>query len=461
MAPKKSTEKPIFQGCVIALASDLGKPDWTDDQIDRWVSIRRGKYVRSLDSLLPLTTGSSSSGGDNDDGDGAVNITHVLATEDMFKGMSAKRKTTLRDEGVHVVLFDWLEDSIYAKRRLAEGKFDLLKRHREEVAREAARLKKLDKVARGIEEAKKGVNTNLNHVYMDSTCFSYDIVMTRMDAETNMVGEKWRLRLWESNGSPYLYLCTATFNKRGGKTSVIRPSKMETPGPLDRELAAWKKFFKIKTGIAWSDRVSRIEENRGEAGNFQYEPPVGGKPLGVFEDEPDDDTLENGHGPRRKRKLHVEDAGKEDYDEVQRRKAKSRLKEEDDSKEAGLAKLDSNLLAALKRLHQRPQLLAATNTTDDGDDGELDSDSGGPEASEEGEDCEAAGNAASGENEDIDQPVTHRNNNADEGKEGLVYSDRPTMSQKTPRPSNYGMIQAAEAESETETGDISRQGDEF
>lgn len=49
---------------------------------------------------------------------------------------------------------------------------------------------------------------------------------------------------------------------------------METPGPLDRELAAWKKLFKIKTGIAWSDRVSRVEENRGEAGNFQYEPPV-------------------------------------------------------------------------------------------------------------------------------------------------------------------------------------------
>ncbi|KXJ94483.1 hypothetical protein Micbo1qcDRAFT_221021 [Microdochium bolleyi] len=366
MARKKADQKPILQNCVIALAGDLGKPDWTDEQIDKWVSMRRGKYVRSLDSVL----GTSS---DDDD------ITHVLATEELFRRMTTKRKKMLKDKGVHVVLWDWLEDSIVANRRLPEAKFDLLRRHREELSKAEAKQKKLEKIARGVEEAKKGVNTNLNHVYMDETCFSYDIVITRMDPETKMVGEKWRLRLWESNGSPHLYRCTATFNKRGGKTIITRPSNMETPGPLARELGAFKRFFRIKTRIAWKDRVSKAGENKERVENFQYEPPIGGKPLGVFNDEPDDSDNENSEaGLRsRKRKLRLEDAGKEDYDEVQRRRA--RIKKEQEQ-EIGVAKhtgdtssrLNPELMSALSRLQSRPQCVVsgAEPVLSDGEEGE-------------------------------------------------------------------------------------------
>jgi len=36
---------------------------------------------------------------------------------------------------------------------------------------------------------------DLNHVYMDETYFSYDVMLMHTSKDTGMVSEKWRLRV--------------------------------------------------------------------------------------------------------------------------------------------------------------------------------------------------------------------------------------------------------------------------
>ncbi|KAH7037913.1 uncharacterized protein B0I36DRAFT_359544 [Microdochium trichocladiopsis] len=288
MPPKKTkkvTEKPIFQGCVIVRAGDLGKHDWTDDQVGNWITIRSGVYLGSLDQLALSSSD-----------DGERGFTHVLANTAQYKDMTTKRKQNLIQKGVQVVTCDWLEDSIHQKRKLKENGYRLDKIWQKERKKQTAKIEMEEKAAKGLAEVERGgVNTSaaparvdLNHVYMDTTCFSHDIILTRNDPDTGMVAEKWRLRLWESNAKPYLYHCTATFNKRAGHTRVIRPSNFETPGLFEREFAVFKEFFEKKTGIPWRERITRAAENKGSCEKFHYEPPVGGKPIGIIETENQD-----------------------------------------------------------------------------------------------------------------------------------------------------------------------------
>lgn len=87
-------------------------------------------------------------------------------------------------------------------------------------------------------------------------------------------------QLYESNGEPHLYHCTATFNKTRNRAMIIRPSGFETPGKLSREFTAFKEFFHKKTGILWRERMTSAEgsshdKDKGEKKHkFEYIPPV-------------------------------------------------------------------------------------------------------------------------------------------------------------------------------------------
>lgn len=50
MAPARA-EKPIFRDLIIAIAGDLGG-QWTDANIQRWVTMRAGKFNQDMDGSV-------------------------------------------------------------------------------------------------------------------------------------------------------------------------------------------------------------------------------------------------------------------------------------------------------------------------------------------------------------------------------------------------------------------------
>jgi len=80
-------------------------------------------------------------------------------------------------------------------------------------------------------------------------------------------------QLFESNNAqPHLYWFMAKFFKKKGdpQPKIHRPS--HAPGVFAREFAEFEKFFRIKTGIPWAQRL--IKTATTDKSLFQYQRPV-------------------------------------------------------------------------------------------------------------------------------------------------------------------------------------------
>ncbi|KAI0841765.1 hypothetical protein F5Y06DRAFT_307690 [Hypoxylon sp. FL0890] len=261
MAPRKGNEagktaSRTLKGCVIAIAVTLDD-DWNEENVSRWTTLNGGTFITEVDE----------------------SVTHVLATAEQYKKKVPTIKKALEFRA-HIVTKDWLEDSLNKKRKLKEKEYSL-----EEDERKAnAKKKREEKVQKGIEQAETFANPNLNHIYRDETFFPYEITLTRDDEEGGNVGQRYVLYLWESNSKPYLYRFMAKFYKkpRDSRPTIHRPR--ETPGPLQRELDDFKHFFRKKCGIKWDDRIAKAGTT--PKNKFQYQPPTGGKPVGIVENPP-------------------------------------------------------------------------------------------------------------------------------------------------------------------------------
>ncbi|KAK3944285.1 hypothetical protein QBC46DRAFT_441987 [Diplogelasinospora grovesii] len=250
-------EKPIFRNLTIATAGDLGG-QWTETNIARWVGLREGNFTHQMDN----------------------SVTHLLCTTEMFKERgprvnAALKRTAAKSSSAskcHIVTIDWLEDSIFKNRRLAEGPFSLLGLLKQERARHRAAIK----VRKGVELGNKFVNTNLYHIYQDATYFRYEVTLARDDTARYVL-------------FPHLYWFAAKFYKRKGDTNphFYRPS--DCPGLFGKEFAEFKGFFYKKSGVEWDQRLVKWHwqgQRRGRWGvmdgktNFGYTPPTGGKPVG-------------------------------------------------------------------------------------------------------------------------------------------------------------------------------------
>ncbi|RYP57784.1 hypothetical protein DL769_009277 [Monosporascus sp. CRB-8-3] len=262
------TTKPIFKDCVVALAGDLGRPDWREADVARWVAAWGGAFSAQ--------EGAGAGACDYD------SVTHVLASRGQFLASSSFRGRLMqRMKRAHVVTADWLEDSMTRRRRLPERPYSL----REAQRREAARRRRDKRAERGVEKGKRLVNDCLNHVYRDSTFFSYDIKLTRDDEEGGNVGQRYQLTLWEFNGSPRHYqLTTKYFRRPGDSQPLIYRFPEETPSLFDPVFAEFKRFFRSKTKIDWDERVAKAGSTPKKY--FQYAPPTGGKPVGLVSGGP-------------------------------------------------------------------------------------------------------------------------------------------------------------------------------
>ncbi|KAK3357226.1 hypothetical protein B0T25DRAFT_579334 [Lasiosphaeria hispida] len=263
MPPRK--EKPIFQGITIALAGELAG-QWNDTNITRWVSQREGVISYQMDS----------------------SVTHLICSEDEFKKKSPRIKAALKrgKKECQIVTVDWLEDSINKRRRLPEREYSLDK----SLKGERAKQRQDSKVAKGLEQGEKAVNTYLYHPYSDRTFFRYEITMTRDDDDHDIHGERYKLspplggarpQLYESNAKPRLYWFVAKFFKRKGDSQPKFHRPSDFPGLFAKEFGLFEAFFQVKTGIPWERRLV-AQKPLDEKGKvfFRYTPPVGGKPVG-------------------------------------------------------------------------------------------------------------------------------------------------------------------------------------
>ncbi|KAI1772414.1 hypothetical protein F4818DRAFT_444239 [Hypoxylon cercidicola] len=264
MAPRKGGRATLLQGYEIAIADSLG-PGWTAADVSRWVTYHGGVFNHTM-------------------GEG---VTHLLATPEQFKQKHPVVEKALASKTTHIVTQDWLEDTLEKRRCQKEREYSL----REVLKDENAQKKREEKAQKGIEQAETFVNTNLYHIYRDETYFSYEITITRDDEAAGNVGQKYILYLWESNPKPHLYHFVTKFYKKSRDSRPIIYRPHETPGLLKRGLDEFKSFFYKKTGIHWDERISK--QGTMPADKFQYQPPTGGKPVGlVSELETDIKTTE-------------------------------------------------------------------------------------------------------------------------------------------------------------------------
>ncbi|KAI1413753.1 hypothetical protein F5Y13DRAFT_198537 [Hypoxylon sp. FL1857] len=257
MSPDKSGKAVkaaarTLNGCVVAMTGSLGD-EWNEVNVSRWVTLNGGVFSRDVDA----------------------SVTHVLTTAEEFKKKDSMIKKAL-DLKAHIVTRDWLEDSLTQKRKLKEAEYSL-----NEAEKQAIAKKKLQEAAqKGLELGETFINPNVNRIYYDETFFRYEVTLTRDDEEAGEIGQKYVLYLWESIARPHLYHFMAKFYKKRHDTHPIIHRPNDTAGSLARELAEFKYFFLKKCGIDWDDRVSKAGTTPKT--NFQYQPPTGGKPVGVF-----------------------------------------------------------------------------------------------------------------------------------------------------------------------------------
>ncbi|KAF2970290.1 hypothetical protein GQX73_g3267 [Xylaria multiplex] len=250
--PPGTTSNLIFKHCIVSIADDLDDYDWREEKVRQWVSYWGGQFSSTVDA----------------------SVTHLLCTERNFKMKIAPVRVALKNKGTRVVLRDWLEDSINKKVCLKTQPYQL----DEKAKREEKKKRQVKKIEQMRKNADKYVDERFWHIYRDSTHFEYQVQLTRNDEESGNVGEKHLLTLWESNAKPHNYICTTLFTKPKRKGS--RCTLFDSPVGLDVAFGKFKSFFKKKTHILWDDRVERKSTTGPEY--FQYQPPSGGKPVGLI-----------------------------------------------------------------------------------------------------------------------------------------------------------------------------------
>ncbi|KAI0448054.1 hypothetical protein F4803DRAFT_5541 [Xylaria telfairii] len=254
MSPLKKSSNPIFKDCVVSIAGDLDDYDWREEKVKQWVHYWGGTFSSIVDG----------------------NVTHLLCTKKNFDKNIADVRVALRSKDTKIVRRDWLEDSINKVVRLKTLPYQL----DEEAKQEKAKTRQIQKREKYSKNAENYVDEGFWHVYSDSTYFQYQIQLKRDDKESGNVGEKYLLTLWESNAKPYNYQCTVLFTKKGSRSKSSRCPPDGTPVNLKTGLKAFERLFRKKTGIEWNDRIEKMGTMGLE--HFQYQPPSGGKPVGLI-----------------------------------------------------------------------------------------------------------------------------------------------------------------------------------
>ncbi|OAA58058.1 brct domain containing protein [Niveomyces insectorum RCEF 264] len=302
-ASSKSRRASVLKGVVVAVAGNLG-PGWTDSDVARWLAYNGGRFSTTVTD----------------------EVTHVLCTRETYAqcskapGASPVLRAALRrgPAHVHIVLRDWLEDSLNTKRRRREAPYLLSRLQRAAAqAPDAVAARLAQRRAKGRQQAETNLTESflaLYRVYRDATGFAYKVTISRDHAACGIFGERYVLYLFESNARPCLYWFAARHYKSRTHTKPrdFRPSG--TCQLFATEFAHFCAFFARKTGVAWDARMvgeapaskrktSHVNVKTDEAAAattasddpdlvtaetalyFRYQKPGHGMPIGVIADQ--------------------------------------------------------------------------------------------------------------------------------------------------------------------------------
>ncbi|RAO66112.1 uncharacterized protein BHQ10_002124 [Talaromyces amestolkiae] len=248
------------------------------DKIPQWLRAHGGEYSREIDE----------------------SVTHLIATESAMENNGAVERA--RQLKIKIVNYDWLEDSLMSKpyRPKREGPYlwDRILRERDDSYRVTKDGKKgrrgvdIEKILGEFQKEAQAVISDMEklgyHLYVDrSTGSSYSATLVRHTLIKNRSRkETFVARVYETNKEPHTYTTFVKYTRVGVASKDMLAPKGSS---LEQALFAFKKFFRVKTGVEWKDRyddskllVSPKASTNGESllqpsegAWFRYERPGG------------------------------------------------------------------------------------------------------------------------------------------------------------------------------------------
>ncbi|KAI9866162.1 MAG: hypothetical protein M1813_001723 [Trichoglossum hirsutum] len=269
--------KNPFANFTIAITGEFGAAKPAD--IQRWVEAAGGAFASKVDKK----------------------VTHLVSSWKDYKARVAKVKEALKNSDIHIVSYDWLEDSLQKRRPRKERGAYLMKNVEKQKRKEEKLImrgikkvdKKISKIEKksekrrkqSIEEFALEMGSNTHHIYKDHTGFEYNVCLARVvDIHSNK-NDFFHLKIYESNAIPHLYASIARYRRPGAQgVEVLSP----IGSFYDQAFLTFRKSFERRTGRSWEDRLDAVAEH-GEKevveGKYFYRPPLGRKkPKGVLPD---------------------------------------------------------------------------------------------------------------------------------------------------------------------------------
>ncbi|KAI4095020.1 MAG: hypothetical protein LQ344_001867 [Seirophora lacunosa] len=262
-------------GLTIAVTGDFG-PRRSHDTLRRWVEKNGGQWATKVSN----------------------EVTHLISTKEDYRskapmGNHQPSVTTISALTVHsvkmalklkllnIMTFDWLEDSLMKRFRLAP-RGDYLVAHAIKDAKKVKKARKQTKketIKKGVDSFKKECQdiesqlfSDRYHVYRDSTSFAYDISL-----------------LCTTHDAPHSYAALLTYHARAApvRKSVLAPIGSD----WTTAFAAFKDAFRAKTKVEWDDRFSAAAaaavpgKPRVGEDAFVYAVPKEGEPRGEVRED--------------------------------------------------------------------------------------------------------------------------------------------------------------------------------
>ncbi|KFY09946.1 hypothetical protein V491_07879, partial [Pseudogymnoascus sp. VKM F-3775] len=197
----------IFAGKVFVLQGDFGRYPRTHINIARLIARHGGR----VDSMVTDKT------------------TLLVTTIEEFgkRTPPIEKAISLGKARCRIVQWEYIEDSIFTK----NGKPRVISANFHEIQSVLRRQKRLSeakaiykkKFIRDANATKGLADPGLDHHYVDTTGFKYQVVLTRIlksDSKTQV--EKYTLLLFESNAAPFTYTVGARYNRPGAATTYIK-----------------------------------------------------------------------------------------------------------------------------------------------------------------------------------------------------------------------------------------------
>ncbi|PNH42830.1 hypothetical protein VD0004_g4518 [Verticillium dahliae] len=237
----------IFKNMVLATAGPL-PGQFTEENLAMWIKQRKGQFVKDMDQ----------------------SVTHLLCTDEQYKARKKiKRIKEAQQKGsrIRVVHYDWFEFSCNRNKKLPEKEyyFDNL------LAEERAKRRKQLAKAR----SQRNLAIDLYRVFADVCPFEYQVELFRIFTDNfGTCEEKYVLYLFQSFAKPTLYWFGVKYYKKDdGKRWLLKAINRPSPcsRPFYTEFDKFKDFFRLKTGIAWHERITKAGTT--ERTYFQYTPP--------------------------------------------------------------------------------------------------------------------------------------------------------------------------------------------